>query len=287
MPASSSAINTGVVVTLLLLRDRDDTPKNLITASTASDENGNHTISVIAVNGPLPSSQRSQSSFLSLINPIINFAIDQSLTLLPVIVATLTATYISPSDDNCHLEQTWQSYYHRKEVHSIRTIQDQLRCCGLRSTRDRAWPFKDANHGDDACERTTGYTQSCLQLWSEQERRVAVLVFAAAVLGWGIKIGVTNLASGRFYEFGNSRSRRNAWFNEANARNGNYSESSGPRLLPFTDSENGNAETEEGAVLPVDDTPAAESPLLNPDARDLSSLEGRDLTGGSPWRENV
>lgn len=169
-------------------RDRDDTPKNLITASTASDENGNHTISVIAVNGPLPSSQRSQSSFLSLINPIINFAIDQSLTLLPVIVATLTATYISPSDDNCHLEQTWQSYYHRKEVHSIRTIQDQLRCCGLRSTRDRAWPFKDANHGDDACERTTGYTQSCLQLWSEQERRVAVLVFAAAVLGWGIKV---------------------------------------------------------------------------------------------------
>lgn len=169
-------------------RDSDDTLKNRITASTTSEENGNHTTSVTAVNGNSPSSQRSQSSFLSLINPIIKFAIDQSLTLLPVIVATLTATYISPSDNNCHLEQTWQSYYHRKDVHSIRTIQDQLQCCGLRSTKDRAWPFKDANHGDDACERTTGYTQSCLQPWSEQERRVAVLVFVAAVLGWGIKV---------------------------------------------------------------------------------------------------
>lgn len=73
-------------------------------------------------------------------------------------------------------------------MNSIRTIQDQLQCCGLRSTRDRAWPFKDANHGDNACEGTTGYTQSCLQPWSEQERRVAVLVLVAAVLGWGIKV---------------------------------------------------------------------------------------------------
>lgn len=169
-------------------RDHNGTPKNRITASTTADENGSHTTSVTAVNGSLPSSRSSPTSFLSLVNPVINFVIDQSLTLLPVIIATLTATYISPSDNNCHLEQTWQSYYHNKNVHSIRTIQDQLQCCGLRSTRDRAWPFKDANHGDNACESTTGYTQSCLQPWSEQERRVAVLVFVAAVLGWGVKV---------------------------------------------------------------------------------------------------
>lgn len=100
-------------------------------------------------------------------------------------------------------------------------------------------------------------------------------------------MGINNFASGRFYAFGNSRSRRNAWFDESNARNSNYGESSGPRLLPFTDSENGNAETEEATALPVDDTQPGESPLLNADARDLSSLEGRDFTGGSPWRENV
>lgn len=100
-------------------------------------------------------------------------------------------------------------------------------------------------------------------------------------------MGMTNFTSGRFYAFANSRARRNAWFDEANARNGGYDESSGPRLLPFTDSENGNTETEEAAVVPGDDTPIIESPLVNPDARDLSSPEGRDLTGGSPWRENV
>lgn len=199
-PASLGAISTlypllpfvsALIASILASRyqrDHDDTPKKRITASTANDENGNHTTSVTAVNGTPPSSRRSQPSFLSLINPFISFAVNQSITLLPVIIATLTATYISPSDNNCHLEQTWQSYYHNKDVHSIRTIQDQLQCCGLRSTRDRAWPFKDRNHGDDACERTTGYTQSCLQPWSEQERRVAVLVFAAAVLGWGIKV---------------------------------------------------------------------------------------------------
>lgn len=100
-------------------------------------------------------------------------------------------------------------------------------------------------------------------------------------------MGMTNFTSGRSHAFANSRARRNAWFDEANARNGGYGESFGPRLLPFTDSENGNTETEEAAVVPGDDAPIIESPLVNPDARDLSSPEGRDLTGGSPWRENV
>ena len=98
---------------------------------------------------------------------------------------------------------------------------------------------------------------------------------------------MTGFTSGRFYAFANSRVRRNAWFDEANARNGDYDESSGPRLLPFTDSENSNTRTEEAAVVPGEATPIIESPLVNPDARDLSSPEGRDLTGGSPWRENM
>ncbi|EED17969.1 hypothetical protein TSTA_117470 [Talaromyces stipitatus ATCC 10500] len=255
MPATYSAINTGVVVTLFLLstvisitlggiawsrinslflpfptslgaistlypllpflsalmanilasryqRNQNNSPKNQITSSTTSDENGSHTTSVTAVSGIIPMSGSSRSSFfISLINPIIHFIADQSLTLLPVVIATLTATYVSPSDNNCHLEQAWQEYYHNKDVNSIRTIQDQLQCCGLRSTRDRAWPFKDANHGDNACERTTGYTQSCLQPWSEQERRVAVLVLVAAVLGWGIKVFFLSPFSHLLYTF--------------------------------------------------------------------------------------
>lgn len=100
-------------------------------------------------------------------------------------------------------------------------------------------------------------------------------------------MGMTSFTSGRFYAIANSRARRNAWFDEANARNGSYDESSGPRLLPFTDSENSNTQTEEAAVVPGEVTPIIESPLVNPDARDLSSPEGRDLAGGSAWRENV
>lgn len=99
---------------------------------------------------------------------------------------------------------------------------------------------------------------------------------------------MSNFTSGRLYAFTRSRARRNVWFDEAGTRNGAHGESSGPRLLPYTDTVFENAEsTEEATNLPGDDTPVGESPLLNPDARDLSSLEGRDLTGGSPWRDNV
>jgi hypothetical protein len=110
------------------------------------------------------------------------------MTILPTVLATISATYILPNDNNCHLEQAWQTYYHNKDVNAIRSIQDRLQCCGLRSTRDRAWPFKDATHDDRACERSMGYKQSCLDPWSVNERKIAVLVFVAAVLGWGIKV---------------------------------------------------------------------------------------------------
>lgn len=110
------------------------------------------------------------------------------MTILPTVLATISATYIFPSDNNCHLEQAWQTYYHNKDVNAIRSIQDRLQCCGLRSTRDRAWPFKDRTHDDTACEQSIGYRQSCLAPWSDNERKVAVLVFVAAVLGWGIKV---------------------------------------------------------------------------------------------------
>jgi hypothetical protein len=152
---------------------------------TAIDGNNNDTTDIVASNGSRPSSR---GSLFPVLYPFITSTVDHLLTLLPTVIATLAATYVAPSDNSCHLEQTWQGFYHNKDVAAIRTIQDQLQCCGLRSTRDRAWPFKDATHGDTSCESTTGYKQSCLQPWSEQERRVAVLVLVAAVLGWGIKV---------------------------------------------------------------------------------------------------
>lgn len=282
----TAALIANVLASQYRHRENRDTPKHRITASTnTSDENGRHSTSVTATNNTIASSQRSKPSFFPLVSPITSFVFDQLLTLLPVVLATLAATYIAPSDNYCHLEQAWQSYYHLKDVSSIRSIQDQLQCCGLRSTKDRAWPFKDKNHGDDACERTTGYTHSCLGPWSDQERRVAILVFVAGVFGWGIKMGVINFVQGRFLRFVNPRTRRHVWFQEGDDDgNGDCGDISGPRLLPFTDSDNGNTESEE--AVSGNDATIIESPLLNPDARDLTSPEGRDLTGGSPWREN-
>lgn len=100
-------------------------------------------------------------------------------------------------------------------------------------------------------------------------------------------MSMRGFTSGRFYAFANSRSRRHVWFDESNVRNGGHGDSSGPRFLPFTDSENGSNETVDAAVMPEDETPIIESPLVNPDARDASSPESRHLTGGSPWSENV
>jgi hypothetical protein len=114
--------------------------------------------------------------------------LDHVLTLAPGIIATLAATYIS-SDNSCNLEGAWQSYFRAKNANVLRSIQDSLQCCGLRSTHDRAWPFKDANHGDDACVVQLGYSRSCLTPWREKERGVAVMVFVAAVLVWGVKVG--------------------------------------------------------------------------------------------------
>lgn len=291
-PASLSAISTfypilpylAVAITNIIasrVQQSNDSRKTLIASSpsdgTTADDN--HTRDII-VNSNRYSSRKS----ISYIYPFIASAVDQLMTILPTVIATLAATYIAPSDNNCHIEQKWQSYYHNKDVNAIRTIQDKLQCCGLRSTRDRAWPFKDATHGDDACERTMGYQQSCLQSWSEQEKRIAVLVFASAVIGWGIKLSTGYLKSKLFYSLNHGR---NAWFNRVNSRHNVRGESTGPRLLPYSDVayENSDGRDEEEAA--DDGLPIGTSPLINPDSRDLSSPEGRDLTGSDPWRNNV
>ncbi|OKL64055.1 hypothetical protein UA08_00378 [Talaromyces atroroseus] len=243
-------------------------------AETVTDgNNDNNDTTVMVANRNIinrPSSRPSlpRPSLPTSLYPFIASTLDHLLTILPTVIATLAATYVAPSDNRCHLEQTWQSFYHNKDVRAIRTIQDQLQCCGLRSTRDRAWPFKDSTHGDNSCESTTGYRQSCLQPWSEQERRVAVLVLVAAVFGWGIKMGISSLNL-RFIFRGN---RGNAWTN-FNHENITRDESTGPR---YRDDE--NADSGHGGASD-DDPTISRSLLINPGSRDFPSLEDTDLTG--------
>ncbi|BCS20507.1 uncharacterized protein APUU_20939S [Aspergillus puulaauensis] len=119
-------------------------------------------------------------------------------TILLTAIATIALSYIFPGNIlSCHLEQQWQTYFHNKDAHAIRAIQDQYQCCGLRSIHDRAWPFKGNDNGDNACELQFGYRQSCMVPWRGVQEGTSWMVFAA-VLGISlVKIGFAQLSSRR------------------------------------------------------------------------------------------
>ncbi|KAJ5239066.1 hypothetical protein N7468_003685 [Penicillium chermesinum] len=104
-------------------------------------------------------------------------------TILSTVLATLALAYMFPESLlSCNIEQQWQQFFHVKNSEAVRTIQDSLQCCGLRSTRDRAWPFKDKNHGDEACEVQLGYSRSCIEPWMARQRKASWMTFAAVLL---------------------------------------------------------------------------------------------------------
>ncbi|KAL1989269.1 hypothetical protein VTN96DRAFT_31 [Rasamsonia emersonii] len=226
LSASGTLLPVLTIITLLttniVLSRRN---RKRITASNGTSTSNNN------INNDRPVTQSSTTT------TIITFLIDQFFTLAPAVIATLAASYIFPSGstaDTCHLEETWQSYFRAKNADAIRTIQDALRCCGLRSIHDRAWPFKDATHGDDACAVQLGYRQSCLDPWSEVEKSTAWMVFVAAALAWLIKLGLTHFGplhgtSPFDLPRGENQYRSNLWINGINGS------SSIPRMLPYSD----------------------------------------------------
>ncbi|KAL2001295.1 hypothetical protein VTN02DRAFT_1937 [Thermoascus thermophilus] len=178
-------------------------------------------------------SRKSPNEIRSRLFTILLPVLSHLLTLVPTAVATLALTYLVPGDIlNCRLENLWQSYYHTKNERAIRGIQYELQCCGLRSVRDRAWPFKDGSrgYGDGECEKRFGYGRSCLALWRGEEQRVAGMVFVAAVVVWLVNIGV-------FY-FNNHR--RTSWINDLGEDeeaddNRQIGIDDNPRLIEYTD----------------------------------------------------
>ncbi|KAL3469705.1 hypothetical protein BJX99DRAFT_267948 [Aspergillus californicus] len=119
-------------------------------------------------------------------------------TILLTLLATLALSYLYPSPSlTCNLDNQWQSLFQAKNAPAIRAIQDRFQCCGLRSTHDRAWPFKDRDHRDDACAVQMGYTQSCLQSWSGGQRDVSWKIAAGVLLIFFIRIGFAQLSQRR------------------------------------------------------------------------------------------
>ncbi|KAL4803792.1 hypothetical protein BDV18DRAFT_144447 [Aspergillus unguis] len=151
-------------------------------------------------------------------------------TVLITTLATLALSYLFPSQIlTCHLESQWQSLFQHKDAQAIRTIQDRYQCCGLRSIRDRAWPFKDGTHEDNACELQLGYTRPCLGLWSGQQRSASWFVFAAAVGIFLLKIGLVQLSN-----------RRTSWMNGQFLPNGR------PQRIAGLEQEHNGDDAEQG-----------------------------------------
>lgn len=115
--------------------------------------------------------------------------ISQMQSVISTIAATVALAYLFPDRIlSCNLEQQWQGFFHSKNSKAIRSIQDELRCCGLRSLHDRAWPFKDRNHGDNACELQLGYRRSCFAPWKEQQQKTSWMIFAAVIFVFAAKV---------------------------------------------------------------------------------------------------
>lgn len=121
----------------------------------------------------------------------ISGILNQTQTIISTITATVALAYLFPDRIlSCNLDQQWQVFFQSKNSHAIRSIQDEFRCCGLRSLRDRAWPFKDRDHGDNACQVQLGYQRSCFVPWREHQQSTSWMVFAAAVLVFAVKVSL-------------------------------------------------------------------------------------------------
>ncbi|KAJ5489174.1 hypothetical protein N7539_004064 [Penicillium diatomitis] len=175
----------------------------------------------------------------------ISGILNQIQTIISTIVATVALAYIFPDSIlSCNLDQKWQAFFQSKNSHAIRSIQDEFRCCGLRSLHDRAWPFKDRNHGDNACELQLGYQRSCFAPWREHQQSSSWMVFAAAVSVFAAKIALIRLSG-----------RRTSWMSRQSAcRRPDYHRISHPAVQDEGDIQNGAHGEAQRTFLPQSNT---------------------------------
>ncbi|POS88397.1 hypothetical protein EPUL_000049 [Erysiphe pulchra] len=117
--------------------------------------------------------------------PILALIIIQ--IIYETIIATLALAHTVPESAlNCALGERWQELFVNKDVQAIRAIQDNLECCGFRSVKDRAWPFK--SNQPSSCAQTYGRSQSCLVPWRRSEKTNASLIFLVVIVVFVTKV---------------------------------------------------------------------------------------------------
>lgn len=111
--------------------------------------------------------------------------------LVPLISAAVSAVFAFPSDlRDCSSEKQWARLFQQKDEAAIRSVQDQLRCCGFNSMHDRAWPFPSRDNDARACERMQGYVIPCVGPWAQQAWIAAVLGGFASILNAIVVVSV-------------------------------------------------------------------------------------------------
>ena len=116
------------------------------------------------------------------------------------VVITLLGTHTGPTSSLlCGLDDRWLSLYRAKDGDAIRTIQDTLKCCGLHSKVDKAFPFPDKKNGPDACIKRFGWGQSCFESWRgvEQSMSDVLMGIVGLVVIWQVRDRSVALGSRR------------------------------------------------------------------------------------------
>ncbi|MCJ1312933.1 hypothetical protein MMC25_006609 [Agyrium rufum] len=109
------------------------------------------------------------------------------LVVLQITLINLSLIFSSSSSsaiiEECVLRSRWLALFRAKDVSSVRRIQDAMECCGFKSSRDMAWPFKDREHDDRACEVAFGRHVGCEERWRGEARKIAGFMVLVGVVG--------------------------------------------------------------------------------------------------------
>jgi hypothetical protein len=104
------------------------------------------------------------------------------------VVGTLALTYIVPPTSLlCGLDDMWARFYAAKNGRAVQRIQDTFDCCGLKTIKDRAYPFGD--QVPSQCAQLFQRTGSCLGPLRKSEQTQAGLLLLVAVLVFVVKVG--------------------------------------------------------------------------------------------------
>ncbi|KAG5947712.1 hypothetical protein E4U53_006390 [Claviceps sorghi] len=155
--------------------------------------------------------------------------------LFTTVLATLLFSHVVPSAvRTCLLSTLWQRLFRNHDADAIRRIQDEFRCCGFNTVRDRAWPFPD-HKSAGRCAETYGREVSCARPWLGALGRNSGLDFGIVIAVGLFQIATWLLAeSGRFRNESRPRPRGLIHY-------GTIDGPEGARLLPGIVGEEGEA----------------------------------------------